>query len=742
MQVTRAKAEREVLEQADAEHENDELGASSDSDEEQEKSTWKSILFHIQTSSLLVFPQSSTLRKWCQMCVISDDGDSAGGAGGKSDGTQGQDALGTTGLPGASFAAEESAGPQSSPSMRLKTTKEGTTTSGPSSRDKETAASLPLSATQCNTLASSRARGMLAALKKPQEKKKNAAAKIFEGVILTLIVLSSLTLALDNPLRDPASAEVVFMGYLDNCFTILFTLEASIKIVALGFLFNNAELRAKGMSPYFRDPWNVLDFVVVVSSLLDFAVALQSQAAGALREGASREDAAKVAASLQSLKALRALRALRPLRMISRNQGMKLIVNALLASLPSMTNVTILCLLSLLIFAILGVGFYKGGFGRCSIEDPAILVNIKTQIDCENAKGSWIVPDATFDNTIVAIQTLLEMMSTEGWLDVMAAGIDAVPLTFVGEGADRRAVPSQPKRDNSPASILYFVAFMILGSQFILNLFVGVIMDNFNKIKDKEEMGSLFLTEDQRCWLDAHRLGLARKLKKKTEAPTGWRGGFYRLVTHTWFDNIITFFIFVNTLIMAAKYDGLEPDVETIFENLNYLFAFIFNMEMFLKLIGLGRQYFYSAFDLFDMLVVIGTDLGIILKFTTSDTGFSAAAPVVRAFRIMRIVRLVRGRANIRIILGALVNILPQITNFITLMLLLLFVSAALGLNVFSGVVHQEYVNGKDNFSSITMAMLTLFRCSTGEDWNKIMHELSISSPEETGPHSPKCIQD
>ena len=59
---------------------------------------------------------------------------------------------------------------------------------------------------------------------------------------------------------------------------------------------------------------------------------------------------------------------------------------------------------------------------------------------------------------------------------------------------------------------MYFVIFMIFGSQFILNLFVGVIMDNFNKIKEKEELGSLFVTEDQRCWIDAQRLGLSKTL--------------------------------------------------------------------------------------------------------------------------------------------------------------------------------------------------------------------------------------
>ena len=45
---------------------------------------------------------------------------------------------------------------------------------------------------------------------------------------------------------------------------------------------------------------------------------------------------------------------------------------------------------------------------------------------------------------------------------------------------------------------LYFVAYMIIGSQFIINLFVGVVIDNFNKIKEKDEMGSNFVTKEQR----------------------------------------------------------------------------------------------------------------------------------------------------------------------------------------------------------------------------------------------------
>jgi hypothetical protein len=93
---------------------------------------------------------------------------------------------------------------------------------------------------------------------------------------MTLIIISSIMLAIDTPLLNPEAPGIVFAGYLDNCFTILFTIECLIKVIALGFLFNNATLREKGISPYMRDPWNMLDFVVVVASLLDFVVTVKS----------------------------------------------------------------------------------------------------------------------------------------------------------------------------------------------------------------------------------------------------------------------------------------------------------------------------------------------------------------------------------------------------------------------------------------------------------------------------------
>jgi hypothetical protein len=92
----------------------------------------------------------------------------------------------------------------------------------------------------------------------------------------------------------------------------------------------------------------------------------------------------------------------------------------------------------------------------------------------------------------------------------------------------------------------------------------------------------------------------------------------------------------------------------------------------------------------------------------------------------MRIVRLVRSQENIKIILDTVVNIIPQISNFISLLFLLLFIFAALGMNVFCGVVYHDILSSQADFSNIGIAVFTLFRCSTGEDWNKIMHDLTV----------------
>jgi len=123
---------------------------------------------------------------------------------------------------------------------------------------------------------------------------------------------------------------------------------------------------------------------------------------------------------------------------------------------------------------------------------------------------------------------------------------------------------------------------------------------------------------------------------------------------------------------------------------------------------------------------VIGTDLGIIITLSLTTVNVSSAASVVRAFRIMRLFVLIRSAKSIKLIIDTVVRLLPQITNIMSLVLLLFFIYAALGINLFSGVMLNGEVTGKNNFRSLGNAFLLLMRCATGEDWNRIMNDLAI----------------
>ena len=187
--------------------------------------------------------------------------------------------------------------------------------------------------------------------------------KYFENTILVTIVLSSILIGIDNPLRDKNSTTFKIIQYIDSFFTFIFLIEAIIKITALGFFtnkFDNPDAR-----PYITSAWNILDFIVVTASMIDFVFGLQES-------GSS--DKTGTLGALKALRALRVLRALRPLRMISRNEGLRLVVNALLASIPSMTNVMLVCLLFLMIFAITGINFFKGAFYKCSLADSPEII--------------------------------------------------------------------------------------------------------------------------------------------------------------------------------------------------------------------------------------------------------------------------------------------------------------------------------------------------------------------------------
>jgi lysylphosphatidylglycerol synthetase-like protein (DUF2156 family) len=154
------------------------------------------------------------------------------------------------------------------------------------------------------------------------------------------ISISTCLLALENPMVDPESQLIYVLGYIDYFMTTIFLLEMLTKIVALGLICN-------GKSSYLHSAWNLLDFVIVLSSV--FSILFSNL----------------IGLKLSFLKALRMLRILRPLRLISRNKGLRLSLTALVKSIPKIGNLLLIVVFCLFMLAILGTTLFCGKFYNC-----------------------------------------------------------------------------------------------------------------------------------------------------------------------------------------------------------------------------------------------------------------------------------------------------------------------------------------------------------------------------------------
>lgn len=162
-----------------------------------------------------------------------------------------------------------------------------------------------------------------------------------------------------------------------------------------------------GSDAYLRSGWNVLDFLLVVCSIVDTFFVILSDSSPKI---------------LGILRVFRLLRTLRPLRVISRAPGLKLVVQTLISSLKQIGNIVLICCAFFVIFGILGVQLFKGKFYYCDSDD---LRDIKTKEDCIKMGYRWLNQRYNFDNLGQALMSLFVLSSKDGWVQIMYNGIDA-----------------------------------------------------------------------------------------------------------------------------------------------------------------------------------------------------------------------------------------------------------------------------------------------------------------------------
>uniref|UniRef100_A0A669CFR2 Voltage-dependent T-type calcium channel subunit alpha-1H n=1 Tax=Oreochromis niloticus TaxID=8128 RepID=A0A669CFR2_ORENI len=517
--------------------------------------------------------------------------------------------------------------------------------------------------------------------------------RLFDHIVLVFIFLNCITIALERPDIKNDSTERHFLSVSNYIFTVIFLAEMAIKVVALGFCF--------GKQSYLQSSWNILDGVLVFVSLIDILVYLAYHGENKI---------------LGILRVLRLLRTLRPLRVISRAPGLKLVVETLITSLRPIGNIVLICCAFFIIFGILGVQLFKGKFYHCDGQDTR---NITNKSDCVQANYRWIRKKYNFDNLIQALMSLFVLSCKDGWVTIMYDGLDAV------------GVDQQPKRNNNPWMLLYFISFLLIVSFFVLNMFVGVVVENFHKCRQDQEEEEARLREEKRIKMKEKKRRKA-KLGRYYDDYSPLRLSIHSLCTSHHLDLFITFIICVNVFTMSIEHYKQPVYLGEVLKYCNYVFTCIFVVEALLKLVAFGiHRFIRDRWNQLDLAIVALSIMGIVLEELKMKGTLPINPTIIRIMRVLRIARvlkLLKMATGMRALLDTVMQALPQVGNLGLLFMLLFFIYAALGVELFGKLDCSdenpcEGLGRHATFRNFGMAFLTLFRVSTGDNWNGIMKD-------------------
>ncbi|XP_055077476.1 voltage-dependent R-type calcium channel subunit alpha-1E isoform X1 [Periophthalmus magnuspinnatus] len=531
--------------------------------------------------------------------------------------------------------------------------------------------------------------------------------RYFEMTILLVIAASSIALAAEDPV-DTTSDWNKVLRYFDYVFTGVFTFEMIIKMIDQGLILHDGS--------YFRDLWNILDFIVVFGALVAFA----------LTNNKGRD--------IKTIKSLRVLRVLRPLKTIKRLPKLKAVFDCVVTSLKNVFNILIVYKLFMFIFAVIAVQLFKGKFFYCTDSSKAI------EKDCQGyyidygkdkkevKERDWRRHDFHYDNVISALLTLFTVSTGEGWPQVLQHSVD---VTEEDRG---------PSHSNRMEMSIFYVIYFVVFPFFFVNIFVALIIITFQEQGDKM-MEECTLEKNERACID-----FAISAKPLTRYMPQNRHTFqYRLwhfVVSPSFEYTVLAMIALNTIVLMMKYYSAPPAYEAVLKHLNTAFTVLFSVECVLKILAFGfLNYFKDTWNIFDFITVLGSIAEIIIDFQFED---SLNMSFLKLFRAARLIKLLRQGYTIRILLWTFVQSFKALPYVCLLIAMLFFIYAIIGMQVFGNIKLNEktHINRHNNFKTFSSALMLLFRSATGESWQEIMLSCLSGQQCEVDPSLRDCGSD
>uniref|UniRef100_A0A8B9NCQ1 Voltage-dependent L-type calcium channel subunit alpha-1C n=1 Tax=Accipiter nisus TaxID=211598 RepID=A0A8B9NCQ1_9AVES len=523
---------------------------------------------------------------------------------------------------------------------------------------------------------------------------------IFTNLILFFILLSSISLAAEDPVRHLSFRNQI-LGNADYVFTSIFTLEIILKMTAYGAFLHKGS--------FCRNYFNILDLLVVSVSLISFGI--QSSA-------------------INVVKILRVLRVLRPLRAINRAKGLKHVVQCVFVAIRTIGNIVIVTTLLQFMFACIGVQLFKGKLYSCTDSSKQTAAECRgyyiTYKDGEVNQPmiqprSWENSKFDFDNVLTAMMALFTVSTFEGWPELLYRSIDS-HMEDVGPIYNHRVEIS-----------IFFIIYIIIIAFFMMNIFVGFVIVTFQE-QGEQEYKNCELDKNQRQCVE---YALKARPLRRYIPKNQYQYKVWYVVNSTYFEYLMFVLILLNTICLAMQHYGQSCMFKEAMNILNMLFTGLFTVEMVLKLIAFKpKGYFSDPWNVFDFLIVIGSIIDVILSETNvravpvpwvlsgnAEENSRISITFFRLFRVMRLVKLLSRGEGIRTLLWTFIKSFQALPYVALLIVMLFFIYAVIGMQVFGKIALNDTteINRNNNFQTFPQAVLLLFRCATGEAWQEIM---------------------
>ncbi|KAL4496082.1 hypothetical protein ABPG72_015504 [Tetrahymena utriculariae] len=366
----------------------------------------------------------------------------------------------------------------------------------------------------------------------------------------------------------------------------------------------------------------------------------------------------------------------------------------------------------------------KGQSWQCTFpsvygEDKQYQELVVSKVDCLDLGGDWTESDYNYDNIVKSVQILYNIQSSEGWSQIMFD-------TYDSQGKNLTH-----KYQSHSYWAIFFIQFYFIAFVCFLNMFVGLMVESFNELLEKENL-THSLNPQQKEWYFIKSSIYGISPSKQLAPPENVISIFIfkHLIKGYALKIIIYIFILLNGVsFLLFKSRMTKSELENLYL-INKICLSAFSVEFVLNLIAIQRQFLISKINLFHLTVIIVGWLNLRYQLNNDVNTYNFNCRILdgvaKGLQLIRVYIIFRHFVLIRKLFKSLHYAISSIKGVLIIVVVFLYTSVVLSLNLFPYLKPQEIINYYDNhFQTFYQATFTLIRIVTSEAWYLIPLECS-----------------